>query len=300
MLFPGIKKLGKELGLLRSSSVVMGTVDNNYIRLYDGKNVKVLEFFFPKADPSNKNELSIYLDNNKIKKHEWSGTTLIMTFPEYLKPYPIKNISKVITYLSKYSCDHYPNEKVACQKCNLSTEANSYSLADAPLYLCNDCVKNLELELQNKKLEYESIPTNYLFGAIGALLFSIPGLIITALLFVFLNRIAALSAVIYVFLAAKGYSYFKGKTDKVGAIILTISGLVFTYTGILFSYSTMILHKTKSLENTFELLKNPEIQKEMNTNITIGLIVCSLYLVFNFISLLGEWKFPILKKSKEI
>lgn len=300
MLFPGVKKIGKSFGLVRSSSVAMGNIDNSYIRLYDGNNQKVLEFFFPKLEIEDKNEISELLKKNKVKKHEWSDDTVIITFAEYLKPYPVNNIKNIITQLSNYASTHYPNDKVTCQKCNLSTEASSYSLGNASLYLCNDCVKNLEFELINEKSEYESIPKNYLFGTIGALLFSIPGIIVTALVFVFLNRIAALSAVIYVLLAAKGYLFFKGKTDKIGAFILTITGLVLSYFGILISYSTMILYKTKSIPYTFELLKNPEIQKEMNTNIYIGLFVCSIYLVFNLITLLNEWKFPVLKRAKEI
>ena len=300
MLFPGVKKLGKSFGLVRSSSVAMGNIDNSYMRLYDGNNQKVLEFFFPKLKIQDKNEISELLKRNKIKKHEWSGDTVIITFTEYLKPYPVNNIKNIITQLSNYSSIHYPNEKVACQKCNLSTEASSYSLGNASLYLCNDCFKNLEFELANKKSDYESIPKNYFIGTIGALLFSIPGIIVTALVFVFLNRIAALSAVIYVLLATKGYLFLKGKTDKIGALILTITGLVLSYFGILISYSTMILYKTKSISYTFELLQNTEIQKEMKINIYIGLFVCSLFLVFNLVTLLSEWKFPVLKKAKEI
>lgn len=300
MLFPGVKKLGKFFGLVRSNSVAMGNIDNSYIRLYDGNNQKVLEFFFPKLEIHDKNEINELLKNNNVKKYEWSGDTVIITFPEYFKPYPVKNIRNIITQLSNYSSIHYPNGKVACQKCNLSTEANSYSLGNVSLYLCSDCFKNLEFELANKKSDYEAIPKNYFFGTIGALLFSIPGIIVTALIFVFLNRIAALSAVIYVLLATKGYLFFKGKTDKIGALILTLTGLVVSYFGIIISYGIMILYKTKSIPYTFELLQNNDIQKEMRTNLYIGLFVCSLYLLFNLITLLSEWKFPVLKKAKEI
>jgi hypothetical protein len=40
MLWPGIKKPGKELQLKRTNSEVVGMVKNCFVKMYDGSNIK--------------------------------------------------------------------------------------------------------------------------------------------------------------------------------------------------------------------------------------------------------------------
>jgi hypothetical protein len=72
-------------------------------------------------------------------------------------------------------------------------------------------LKKLEKDINNEYWEYKQLPTNYFSGFIGALLFAIPGIIVTILFFVFFNKLAAVSALVYIIFGIKSYKIFKGK-----------------------------------------------------------------------------------------
>ena len=57
MLWPGIKRLGKELNLKRTDSEVTGMIRNCLVKMYDGNQIKVLELFVPQMDSDDKNEI---------------------------------------------------------------------------------------------------------------------------------------------------------------------------------------------------------------------------------------------------
>jgi hypothetical protein len=59
MLWPGIKKLGKELQLKRTNSEVIGMVNNCFVKMYDGNNIKVLELLVPELDNFDKENIVI-------------------------------------------------------------------------------------------------------------------------------------------------------------------------------------------------------------------------------------------------
>jgi hypothetical protein len=55
---------------------------------------------------------------------------------------------------------------------------------------------------------------------------------LTILFFVFFNKLAAVSTVLYIFLGIKGYKIFKGKISPFGAFIIIMVGLIMTGVGL--------------------------------------------------------------------
>jgi hypothetical protein len=74
MLWPGLKKLGKELQLKRTDSEVVGKVQNCFVKVYDGMNMKVLEIFVPEINDSDKEYMIKILGTKKVKNYEWLKT----------------------------------------------------------------------------------------------------------------------------------------------------------------------------------------------------------------------------------
>ena len=221
MLWPGIKKLGKKLGLKRTDTEVAGVIRNCFIRMYDGYNKKVLELFAPKIDNLDRKNIIERLEANKIKKYEWLVNGVKITFQEILKPYSMGKIENLLQELVEYLSDKHPDHKLKCQKCGEPKESDTYCVNNTAMFICNGCFSEIESNINNENMELQYIPNNYLRGFTGALLFSIPGILLTIIFLVFLNRLAAVSALVYVILGIKGYKKFKGKLSPFGAFIIT-------------------------------------------------------------------------------
>ena len=300
MLSLGVKNIGKHFGLERSDSMVVGLVNSTFVRLYTGRSCKILLMSFQRITELDKVDMQNILSKYKIKKIKWDENVLSINFIEIIKPYSIKKIIEIINLISGYVFNKYPDEQMKCPSCNSVKEGELYSLKDNCFYLCKDCYSKTNLQLQDEKVTWAHLSNNYILGFFGALVFSIPGIIITALCFIFLERIAALSAILYVFLAIKGYSFLKGKVTKVGAVIVNSVGILMTCIGIYISYILNILYKTRSYEHILDIIKTDKAVREIQLNIIIALIISSFYLIYNTICMMKEWKFPELKRTRPI
>jgi hypothetical protein len=303
MLWPGIRKLGKELQLKRTDSEVVGMVQNCFVKMYDGNNMKILELFVPEINDSNKEYIINKLVESKVKKYEWLEYGLRIIFNEYVRPYPISKIRGILIDFTEYFSKEYPDRKPRCQKCGISKDVDAYCVDNTTLIICEDCYKSFENEINEVNLDNKYAPPNYLSGFVGSLLFSIPGILVTVLFFVFLDRLAAISSVLYVFLGIKGYKKFNGKVSRFGSFLIILSTIIMVGFGILVSYSIFILKelKTIDIELLISILKMPEIQQEIIKNIFISYVLSGLYLVIQFYQMVKEWRSEkSVKRAKEI
>jgi len=303
LLWPGIKKLGKELNFKRTDSEVTGMLKNCFVRMYDGNQIKVLELFVPQMDSDDKNDIIKKLESGKIKKYEWLSGGVKIIFQEYLLPYSTKKIRGILDELVKYFSSKYPGQKPACQHCGVNNETEIYSVNNAAFLICDNCYRQYERNISNDNNDYLNAPNNYLQGFLGALLFAIPGIIVTVIFFVFLNRLAAVSAVVYILLGIFGYKKFNGKITPVGAVLIIVAGLIMVGIGVFAAYSILIFRELKTVD--FDLLliilKMPEVQRELIINIILSYIVSMFYFAFQLFQMMKEWKnIKSIQKPKEI
>ena len=304
MLWPGIKKLGKELNLKRTDSEITGKVKNCFVRAYDGHNKKELELYVPEMDDDDKNNIVTKLESKKIKKYEWLSNGVRLTFVELVRPYSIKKIREILEELVNYFSNKYPAQSPSCQHCGQQNETDVYCVNNnASLLICNDCYRQMERDIQNENTENKNTEGNYLMGFIGAILFAIPGILATVLIFVFLDRLVAISALIYIILGIKGYKTFKGKISPVGAVIVIIAGLIMVALGVIAAYSVVIFRELEMINFSLliYILKMPDVYKELIYNIALSYLVSCLYFVFQLNQMLKEWKNQkSIQKAREI
>ena len=303
MLWPGLKKLGKELGLKRTNSEVVGTLKNCFIRMFDGNNKKVLEIFSPQIDDGDKTRIEGILKDNKVKEYSWLINGVRIIFNEYFIPYSTVKIKNLLYVIVDYFSQKYPDNIPECHDCGVQKEAEVYYTGNESRYICADCLKKLEKNINNEYWEYKQLPTNYFSGFIGALLFAIPGVIVTILFFVFLNRLAAVSTLVYIALGIKGYKLFKGKTTPLGAFIVIIVGLIMIGVGTIAAYSILIFKELKTIDMDLlkQILKMPEVEKELRTNIILSYVVSGFFIVFHLFHITKEWRFlKKIQKAREI
>jgi len=292
MLWPGIKKLGKELELKRTDSEVVGKIKNCYVKMYDGQNKKILELLVPQLNDSDKEYIESKLTANKVKRHEWFEYGVRIIFNEYVVPYPTKKIKDILIGFTDHFSAAYPGQMSRCQRCGEAKDLDACHIGGVSLFTCDACYEAAEKEIADIALEQEYAPSNYLRGFLGALLFSVPGVLVTVIFFVFLNRLAAISAVLYVLLGMMGYKKFKGKISRMGAIIIIASTLIMVAVGIVVSFAVLILKELGAfdIDALLYFLKVPEIQREIIQNIVTSYVVSGFYLVFQIIQMMKEWK----------
>jgi hypothetical protein len=339
MLWPGIKKIGRELQLKRTKSEVVGEMENCYVKMYDWRNMKVLELYVPELDDVDKKSIGEKLKSSKIKNYVWLNNEIKITFWELFRPYSINKIKNILIELVEYFSQKYPGRKPKCHSCDTQKKADVYCVGDVPLYLCDDCLRENENKMHEASIEYQQIPTNYFSGFIGALLFSIPGIILTVFLF-FLGKLSAISSLAYVFLGIMGYHKFKGKVTPFGVFIIMSVAIIMTGIGVIVSYAMIIFRELESMDfellivcegyiprplgrikgmypesNTLpkqhtspfrarwliEVLKFPEVKKEVMLNLGLAYLVSAFCLVYQFFKLKNEWNYNFnIQKPEEI
>jgi hypothetical protein len=292
MLWPGIKKLGKELNLKRTDSEVVGFVKNCFVKMYDGYNMKILELYVPEMDDDDKNNIIKKLEAMKIKKYELVSSGVKIIFIERLIPYSMKKIRGLLDEFVKYFSYKYPAQRPKCQHCGQQNETKIYCVNDVSLLICNECYNQIAKTAQNENTEQQNTKGNYLSGFIGAVLFGLPGILLTVLFFVFLESLAALSAVVYISLGIMGYKKFKGKMSPAGVVVIMIAALIMVALGVITAYSVLIFREIKevNISALIYFLKMPEIRKELTVNLVTSYIVSGFYFVFQFITMFKEWK----------
>lgn len=307
MLWPGIKKLGKELGFKRTNSEAAGTLKNCFIIMYDGAGKKVLEIFPPEIDDTDKEYILNVLNQNKIKECEWLNNGVRIIFQEYIRPYSMNKIKNIIFTIVEHFEQKYPDNIPNCLKCGMQKKAEVYSICNAvneTNYLCDDCLKKCKNDLNNKYSEYQQLSGNYFSGFIGALLFSIPGVFITVLSFVFLKSIAEVSALFYIIFGIIGYKIFKGKISPFGELIRIVVGIIMIGIGTLSAYSVIILKEIKmfDIDILLQILKMPEQERELWTSIVLSYVVYSFSIIYQLFIIIKPWRFSnyIIKKAREI
>ncbi|MBE6332748.1 MAG: hypothetical protein E7070_10655 [Bacteroidales bacterium] len=298
MIFPGLKKLGKQLGFKNNGIFFYGYLQNCFISFADGQGLKLLCIRTPVAlDEEDKKKIKSWEKKgyaSQVSFPEVSAQQITITFLEKFLPFKVAKIKEIIEDIVGYIAAKYPNAEIKCSTCqNAATsdpEMGIYEIDGVPTPLCRACASKRQKEIDEAKEELENQPDNYIQGIGTAAAFSIPG-ILASILFFALGKIAAVSGLIYLFLALKGYTWANGKLNKTGLLIVSAISLFFSALGTWIAYVIYVaseLAKTPEFSAdsfgdrifaAFSLIEIPELHEELNKNIAITLIICGICIV---------------------
>lgn len=314
MIFPGLKKLGNQFNFKNNGRFIYGFINNTYVMFADGTNQKNVWFRFPNSlGESDKVKISSWKKKGYAKSIDFlegQAFHVEITFTEYFLPFKISKIKEVIEDITDYIKGKYPEQNVKCcgENCISESELNIFDIEGLPLPMCPSCVHRLENLIENDYEDFKQQPNNYLNGTIAAFLFSIPGIIVTFLFFL-LGSIAAVSGLVYFYLAQKGYVWAKGKMNKIGVLIISFVSLAYTVIGTYLSYIAVIVKEVLKLPDikgvpmlelitlAFESVKTPEVKRELLTNIYLSLLLCGICIVINMVQALKSTGKTKIKKA---
>jgi len=290
LLFPGIKKIARKLDLYSSGSIAFGSYRQFQIKVFDGNNKKVL--LMKIAESPGEDELMQLKKKFRIRKiiFDAKSTLLEVEFRELFKPYKAEKIISLINEIIDL-CEKKGISSIRkCDNCE-NSEVDYYRYGDQPMVLCPICHNVKTSEVDAFAVEFREQENRYLRGISGALIFSIPGIFIQGLLFILLKSMAALSSVVYCFLALKGYVVFKGKPTPLASVFIIIISLFMTVFGTVITYCGYLYTQIHRFDMIIPLLQNSDVFDELVLNVTLQVIISSFYLVFEFFSLKKRWTF---------
>lgn len=314
MVFPGLKKLSKEFGFKNNGTYFYGFINNTYVMFADGMNQKNVSFRFPiELNEDDKQKILSWKRKGYAKSIDFfddQSFDVYIVFTEYFLPFKISKIKEVIEDITGYIKQKYPQEKSKCSgdNCIETDGLNIFDIDGIPLPMCSSCAKRLETKIENAYEDFRLQPNNYLQGSIAAIVFSIPGILVTFILFL-LGRIAGASGLIYSYLSQIGYVWAKGKMNKIGVLIISLISLVYTAVGVYLSYIAVIVKEVLKLPEikgypifeivklSFESVKEPEVKKELLTNIYLSLFLCGICILIDMFQLLKSTGKVKIKKA---
>lgn len=301
MIFPGLRKLEKEFGFKDNGTMIYGFIKNSYISFADGNNQKNVWFRFPvELDDQDRQKISAWQKKgyaNAISFFDDDIYDIKINFTEYFAPFKVEKIKEIILDITDYISQKYPDAKVQCcsENCSSTENLEIYDVDGAPIPLCPTCAQRVETEIENANEEERLVPNNYLQGTLMAAVFSIPGILLTFVIFL-AGRIAGITGLLYYYLAQKGYVFAKGKLNKVGVVIISLVSLVYSAFGTFISYIGILLKevykdpsvKAIPFKDVFDYIisvvfYDTEVKKEMMSNIYISLIVCGICIVVSMV-----------------
>lgn len=312
-MFPGLKKLEKELNFTDNGSLAYGIIKNTLVAFCDGNNEKLLYLSFAeKLSEEDKEKILSWEKKGYATKIDFPEEDLfnaIFHFREIFAPFKIEKIKEIIMDITDYFYEKYPEAVLKCcgKDCESDTDIKIYNLGSSIVLLCPSCANKIQKSMDEAYEDFNNEPNNYLSGTIGALLCAIPGVIVTFIFFL-LERLTALSGAVYYLLAMKGYKWLKGKFNKVGVLIVGIISLLYTAAGTFVSYIACIIYKLykkpdmkgvpigNTISYVLEIAKRADVKKEILQNIYLSLFLCGICIVLYIVEGFKQTKKITLKK----
>ena len=175
----------------------------------------MLKRFLADFGAARKNVKAIYYEN---------ATVVMEVVPSFCKNvFKVMNecVPDVVAYLKK---EMYTT---GCEICG-DEFVESYTINGTSHFICSNCSNEIVQAFEANKQQKQNEKSKVIPGIIGALLGSLLGVLCWVIIFK-LGYIAAISGIIMVICAAKGYELLGGNVDIKGIVIVCVISLIMIY-----------------------------------------------------------------------
>jgi len=308
MILPGIKKIAKNKNWLRSNSMTSGVENDYLVNMGDGQGFKFFLLHNMKIPESKidllKTEFDAIKKNFSFNVIEIENNSIYITIKEMFLPAKKEKIVKALDAIVDILKRNAIPVNTTCIDCgkNDDTTLHYVNTKDVNFPICSGCAGNLRHKLFTEKEIFLNEDKNYMRGLLGAIIFSIPGMIVWLLATVYLERIAAAIALLMFYLSIKGYEKFGGKMGKMKAWILLSANIIMI---IMSNFLTVgyLLFKKQNIpaDKIVEIITtNQQILDIIYDGIALSLAVCSIVWLYLLYIYIRQSRFPELLQSKTI
>lgn len=302
MIFPRVKKLGRDHNWKRTSSTVFGEHKGYWFNVGDGMGFKYIKANLYTLDESARAHLDTLLGQNRkvIGYHEYEvfPNAVLLKFNENITSISRKKIDSGLDFLVSSFEQLGLSKMNACHTCQGGSTLKHYDVNGEGRLLCSTCANAIEGQFNQSERKDRLEENNYLTGFAGALLFSFAGVAGWVLLQQ-LGYMSSAMALVIAFLALRGYTYFKGKMGSFTHLIIIATGMLAVVAANYISYLTSFLLEGLSIQDFLYYYRtNEEIAGELHKNLIISFVLSAMVWIWLFFTIRQEQ--PSLKPAKEI
>lgn len=271
MIFPKAKKIAKDLGWYKTNDSVFGLYKGYFFNVADSSLISTPQFKFVTVTTGSLTEeqrlqIKTELDKNKKKlkftNFNFSKNELFFQFTENLTFTQIKTVYSLFDFLVDLFKKLNLSEQNKCHNCGSDQRISYYDLNDTGIILCNACFSREDHRFYEIAKERISREKNYLTGFLGALIFSVPGIILWTLFAVYFERLASGMAFVIAFLGLIGYNYFKGWHGKLTKYIIVLTNIMSIIIANVMTVITLLVKQGLSINQAIQEFQTNEAAKE--------------------------------------
>ncbi|MDE6742876.1 MAG: hypothetical protein K2J95_03240 [Lachnospiraceae bacterium] len=115
-----------------------------------------------------------------------------------------------------------------CQMCGAEYDVSSYDVNGAPHFLCSTCARQSLNQLEAERQSKSSVKSNLPLGIIGALIGSLPGVALWAIIFQ-AHWIAGVAGMVIFLGAMKGYEMLGKNVDRKGVVVCALITVIMIF-----------------------------------------------------------------------
>jgi len=297
MLFPRVKRLGRELDWYKSKNAVFGMYKNYFYNVGDGQGIKIAIVRVGELSEGQKTQINEALKANKkalkLSRFDFMALYIQFQFAEHFKSTKLERFYNLFDFLAELFEKANVPEQNRCHGCETKDHLRFYAMDSLGMILCNSCFRKMEDDFNRAEREKHEREKNYAAGFLGSLVFSIPGIIAWVLFAVYLERVAAVMAMAIAALGKKGYDYFKGRHDKATRYLIIVSNIICVFVACVATIFALLLKEGLSFGESYgALLTNENAIKAFKDNLFISYFMAFLGWIWIFASM-GEKKMAV-------
>ncbi|MBT1710029.1 hypothetical protein KK062_17415 [Fulvivirgaceae bacterium PWU5] len=272
MLFPKAKKIARTLGWHKTENSVFGFYKGYSFTIGDGPLLGNPQYKYVEADMGTltgeqRQQLWETLTKNKkilrFTKFEISQRTVYIQFIEVWRFTKSKTVYALLDFLAAQFATIGAMAGDTCSTCNSRDGVVAYNQSETGVMLCQQCFSIKEKELGQQERQNLLEEKNYIAGFVGSILFSAPGIVAWVLLAVYLERMAAVMALLIAFLGVKGYVFFKGKQGPAMKYVIVLSNIVCILLANYITIGTLLYREGLEIPDILDLFLHGDEVKDV-------------------------------------
>ncbi|WP_027371845.1 hypothetical protein [Chryseobacterium sp. UNC8MFCol] len=286
MIFPKAKKIAKDLGWYKTGDGVFGLYKGYFFNVSDANLISSPQYKFVSATTGNlteekKLQINVELVTNKKRlkftSFEIGDTCIFFRFAETFIYTKLKTVYSLFDFLVDLFKKLNIPEQSKCHSCGTNQKINYYDSNDNGIILCDTCfhkTNNKFYEIEKERISKEK---DYVTGLFGAVIFSIPGIILWVLLAVYLGRMASGMAFIIAFSAFLGYGILKGREGVLKKYIIFLTNMVSIIIANTITVIALLIKQDATVKQAIsELQTNEAVKEAFYANMVLSFILASV------------------------
>lgn len=283
MIFPKAKKIARDLGWHKTNHKVFGLYKGYFFNVSDASIIHTPQYKYISVTTGNvteeqRQQIKTELTNNrkrlKFSQFEIRENTIYFKFTENIMPTKISTVYVLFDFVADLLKKLNIPEQNKCHGCEKNQRFDYYNLNHTGVLFCDDCFKQTNDKFHEIEKERISKEKNYLAGFLGAVVFSIPAIILWVLLAVYLGEISSGMAFVIALLGFLGYDYFNGFRGKLTRSIIFFTSISSIFMANIITVIALLVKGGFSItEAVSEFQTNPAANEIFMKNIILSFML---------------------------